>query len=79
MATAQSERPTNHASRDRCHLLIANPSDEELIVRFLDGDGDLRKRLSGRSSFATARWSWVFVVMHFITNTMPRMLSRRLS
>jgi len=39
MATVQSQRPTNHACRDRCHLPEADSSDEELLLQFLDGDG----------------------------------------
>lgn len=38
MATAQSERPTNHAYLDPGHRLVANQSDEELLVQFLDSD-----------------------------------------
>ncbi len=39
MAAAQSQRPTTHGCRDRSQLFEANSSDEELLVRFLDGDG----------------------------------------
>ncbi len=79
MATARSQQPTNHACRDRCQLLVADSSDEELLVQFSEGD-EVTSEDAFRAMVARHGPMVMGVCRHALHHEhTPRMLFRRLS